>query len=207
MKISYTILSHNEVDSLKNLLEILFEKKSKDDEVVVVDDYSEKKTREILYYYSKRNDFRYLQRELNNDFAEQHNYANSLSRGDYIFSIDADEYPNEFLIENVHEILGSNDIDLIWVPRINTVEGITQEHLIKWRWRINDKGWINFPDYQTRIYKNNKSIKWESNVHERVVGAKLASHFPTEEQFCLYHPKVIEKQEIQNEFYSKIRNQ
>jgi len=38
-----------------------------------------------------------------------------------------------------------------------------------------------------------------------VVGAKKVSHFPTEEQFCLYHPKDIEKQEKQNNLYSEIQ--
>ena len=113
--------------------------------------------------------------------------------------------PNEWLIENIHEILESNDIDLIWVPRINTVEGLTQEHIDKWGWRVNEQGWVNFPDYQCRIYKNDKSIYWKNPVHEVVVGAKKVSHFPTEEQFCLYHPKDIEKQEKQNNLYSEIQ--
>ena len=143
---------------------------------------------------------------LNNNFAEQHNYANSCVRKefDYIFSIDADEIPNKWLIENIHEILESNEIDLIWVPRINTVEGLTQEHIDKWGWRVNKQGWVNFPDYQGRIYRNDKSIYWKNPVHEVVVGAKKVSYFPTKEQFCLYHPKDIEKQEKQNELYSKI---
>ena len=90
------------------------------------------------------------------------------------------------------------------MPRVNIVEGLTQEHIDKWGWRVNEKGWVNFPDYQGRIYKNDKSIYWENPVHEVVVGAKKVSYFPTEEQFCLYHPKEIERQEKQNELYSKI---
>ncbi len=70
---------------------------------------------------------------------------------------------------------------------------------------MNEQGWVNFPDYQGRIYKNDKSIYWENPVHEIVVGAKKVSHFPTEEQFCLYHPKDIEKQEKQNNLYSEIQ--
>ncbi len=212
MRICYKILTHNETDSLEKLLDFLFENTKETDHILVCDDFSEAPTRKILskYVLQDKNNlsrYDYFQKKLNNDFAEQHNYANSCVRKefDYIFSIDADEMPNEWLIENIHEILESNDIDLIWVPRINTVEGLTQEHIDKWGWRVNEQGWVNFPDYQGRIYKNDKSIYWKNPVHEVVVGAKKVSHFPTEEQFCLYHPKDIEKQEKQNNLYSEIQ--
>ena len=203
MKISYTILTHNETDSLTRLLEFVFEHKKEDDEIVVVDDYSKKPTREIFYPYSERDDFRYYQRKLKKDFAAQHNYANSLCRGDYIFSLDADEVPHEFLIDNVHELL-ENEVELIWVPRVNTVEGLTEKHIQKWGWRVNDKGWINYPDYQARIYKNAPHIKWIRPVHEYVTGPKSYAHLPPQEEFSIYHPKVIDKQETQNELYTEI---
>ena len=111
------------------------------------------------------------------------------------------------MIENIHEILESNDVDLIWLPRVNTVEGITEEHIQKWGWRVTEKGWVNFPDYQGRIYKNDKSIYWENPVHEVIKGAKKVSHFPPQEEFCLYHPKDINRQEKQNELYSQIQTQ
>ena len=203
MKISYTILTHNETDSLSKLLEFVFEHKKEDDEIVVVDDYSKKPTREILYLYSERDDFRYYQRKLKKDFAAQHNYANSLCRGDYIFSFDADEVPHEFLIDNVHELL-ENEVELIWVPRVNTVEGLTEKHIQQWGWRVNDKGWINYPDYQARIYKHVSHIKWIRPVHEYVTGPKSYAHLPPQEELSLYHHKTIDKQEQQNKLYEKI---
>jgi hypothetical protein len=33
------------------------------------------------------------------------------------------------------------------VPRVNTVEGITQQHIQQWRWNVNENGWVNWPDY------------------------------------------------------------
>ena len=203
MKISYTILTHNETDSLSKLLEFVFEHKKEDDEIVVVDDYSKKPTREILYLYSERDDFRYYQRKLKKDFAAQHNYANSLCRGDYIFSFDADEVPHEFLIDNVHELL-ENEVELIWVPRVNTVEGLTEKHIQQWGWRVNDKGWINYPDYQARIFKNHPDIKWVKPVHEVISGHKSFAHLPPHEELSLYHPKTIDKQIKQNQLYSTI---
>jgi glycosyltransferase involved in cell wall biosynthesis len=208
MRICYKILTHNETDSLEKLLDFLFENTKETDHILVCDDFSESLTRKILskYVIQDKNNLKrydYFQHKFEGDFSKQHNFANSCvgEEFDYIFSIDADEIPNKWLIENIHEILESNDVDLIWVPRINTVEGITEEHIQKWGWRVNEQGWVNFPDYQGRIYK---SIYWKNPVHEVVVGAKTISHFPTEEQFCLYHPKDIEKQEKQNELYSGI---
>ena len=209
MKVCYKILTHNETDSLEKLLDFLFKNIKEQDHIIVVDDYSDAPTRKILSKYVESNQYDYYQHNLDGDFSKQHNYANSLVREefDYIFCIDADEIPNKWLIENIHEILESNDVDLIWLPRVNTVEGITEEHIQRWGWRVNEQGWVNFPDYQGRIYRNDKSIYWENAVHEVIKGAKKVSQFPPEEEFCLYHPKDIERQEKQNELYSQIQTQ
>ena len=208
MKVCYKILTHNETDSLEKLLDFLFENIKEKDHIIVVDDYSDAPTRKILSKYVESNQYDYYQHNLDGDYSKQHNYANSLVREefDYIFCIDADEIPNKWLIENIHEILESNDVDLIWLPRVNTVEGITEEHIQRWGWRVNEQGWVNFPDYQGRIYRNDKSIYWVNPVHEVVEGAKKVSHFPPQEEFCLYHPKDIERQEKQNELYENISN-
>ena len=209
MKVCYKILTHNETDSLEKLLDFLFKNIKEQDHIIVVDDYSDAPTRKILSKYVESNQYDYYQHNLDGDFSKQHNYANSLVREefDYIFCIDADEIPNKWLIENIHEILESNDVDLIWLPRVNTVEGITEEHIQRWGWRVNEQGCVNFQDYQCRIYRNDKSIYWVNPVHEVVEGAKKVSHFPPQEEFCLYHPKDIERQEKQNELYSQIQTQ
>jgi hypothetical protein len=100
--------------------------------------------------------------------------------------------------------LENNPVDVIFVPRINTVEGLTQEHINKWKWNVNDKGWVNFPDYQLRIYKRTDSVRWMNPVHETITGYDTFSNFPADEQWCLYHPKEIDRQEKQNEFYETI---
>jgi hypothetical protein len=41
-------------------------------------------------------------------------------------------------------------------------------------------------------------------VHERIVGYNTLSVLPAEEQYCLYHPKQIERQEKQNAYYDTI---
>ena len=206
MKISYSILTHNETDSLLELLNFLIEHKDDEDEIVILDDYSEnEKTKSTLDFYVSANNIIYEQRHLLKDYAGQKNYLKNMCSGDYIFNLDADELPHKYLIKNVKMILESNPtIDLFWIPRVNTVEGITQEHIDKWRWQVNEQGWVNFPDYQGRIWRNRANIRWKNPVHEVLKGYKEHTFLPQEEEFCFYHHKEIERQEKQNEFYNTI---
>ena len=123
---------------------------------------------------------------------------------DYIMYSDADEIPNESLMINIHAILEENEVDVVLVPRVNTVEGLTQEHINKWRWNVNEKGWVNWPDYQTRIIQNSPKIKWQNKVHEQIIGVSTQGALPMEEEWCLYHPKHILRQEAQNNFYDTL---
>ena len=208
MKLSYAITTHNETDSLLKLGNFIMDHKDEEDEIVILDDYSDnEKTKEILESMVSIYEIKFDQRDLNNDFATQKNYLTNMCSGDYIINIDADELPHKQLIKNIKPILESNPtVDLFWVPRVNTVDGITQEHIDKWRWMVNEKGWVNWPDYQGRIYRKRPNILWAKSVHEVLVGYKEHTYLPAEEEFCFYHPKEIEKQEKQNELYSKIIN-
>ena len=143
-------------------------------------------------------------RKLNGDFSAQKNSVIENSSGEYVFHLDADEYPNDILLQQIKPILESNEVDLIWVPRVNTVDGITEQHVQQWRWRVSDKGWVNYPDYQSRIFKNSPEIRWQSKVHERIHGAQTYAHLPPHEELSLYHPKTIDKQEKQNKFYETL---
>lgn len=140
---------------------------------------------------------------LNKDFASYKNELSKHAEGDYIFQIDADEIPSKELLDNLPTILKNNDSDVYLVPRINTVEGITEEHIQQWGWRVEGDR-INFPDYQWRIYKNTPSIKWINKVHERLEGFKTYATLPPQDEFCLIHAKNIEKQEKQNQFYNTL---
>ena len=110
------------------------------------------------------------------------------------------------MIENLHEILTKNTtvVDVVLVPRVNTVEGLTDEHIKKWNWNVDDKGWVNWPDMQYRLYKNSPNIKWVNKVHEVLEGYKTISHLPMDEDLALYHPKEIKRQEKQNEYYDTL---
>ena len=206
MKISYSMLTHNETDSLLKLLEFLVKHKDEEDEIVILDDYSDdEKTKEILDVMCSMHEIKFEQRHLLKDYAGQKNHLKNMCTGDYIFNLDADELPNKWLMKNIKMILESNpSIDLYWVPRVNTVEGLTQKHIDTWKWQVNEKGWVNWPDYQGRIWRNRPNILWENPVHEILTGYKEHAYLPQEEEFCFYHHKEITKQELQNEFYGKI---
>lgn len=207
MKISYAVTVCNEFLEIQRLLQSLLTLKQPQDEIVVLWD-SKNGDPMVETYLRKMNVekslFLWYPYEFDGHFADLKNELTKHCSGDYIFQIDADEYPHETLMDNIHAILEANDVDVILVPRVNTVEGLTQDHIQKWRWNVNEKGWVNFPDPQWRIYKNSESIRWENKVHEKLVGYDTISNLPWMEELSLYHPKDIERQEKQNEYYDTL---
>jgi hypothetical protein len=168
MTISYAVTVCNEIEEVKRLLDILFKNISENDEIVVLID-TKNGTPEVENYISSLTgtpNFKWAGVLFNNDFASFKNKLKSLCTKDYIFQIDADEVPSSMLIEILPQLLEANpDNEVYLIPRVNTVEGLTQEHISKWGWRINENGWINFPDYQWRVWKNIPEIKWINKVH------------------------------------------
>ena len=206
MTISYAITVHNELEELMKLLDFLNNNIREEDEIVV--QYDENGvTNEVLEFLNIKKEihgYTVIGFPLNKDFATYKNNLKANCTKDYIFQIDADEIPNEVMIAYLPEVLESNPVDIIFVPRVNTVNGLTQEHIQKWRWNVNEKGWVNWPDYQTRIYKNTEDVTWMNKVHEKITGYDTFSNFPAEEHWALYHPKQIDRQEQQNQFYETI---
>jgi len=204
MKISYSILVHNEDETFEKLLQRLIEYKQPQDEIVVLDDYSDnEKTKAILDYYSSTCDIKLDQRNLLHDFATQKNYLKNMCTGDYSFNLDADEMISHWFMKEIHGILEGNEVDLIYLPRINTVDGITEQHCRMYGYQINEKGWINYPDWQGRIFRNRPNIRWEKPVHEQLTGFQTYAHLPMEQKYSIIHPKTIERQVEQNRFYNE----
>jgi hypothetical protein len=206
MKISYAITVCNEFVEIQRLVNFLVKNKRHQDEIVILYDgvNGDLEIEEYLRAKSINNEFIWYKGKFEGHFADWKNKLSLYCTGDYIYQIDADEMVSIYILDALPEILQHNDIDVIQVPRINTVEGLTQQHIDKWGWRVNDKGWVNFPDYQWRIYKNNSTIKWKNKVHEVLGGYKTMSYLPSEEEWCLLHPKTIERQEKQNEYYETL---
>ena len=205
MRISYAIPVCNEDKELDRLLAHLLFHETPDMEVVVQCDQGNTSP-EVYKILDKYSAFIHvIEFPLKGNFAAFKNNLKKHCTGAWIFQIDADEYLSDSLIKNLPSILQTNPtVDLFLVPRINTVEGLTQEHINKWQWRVDEKGWVNFPDYQTRILQNSPKINWASKVHEVLTGHNNYVMLPAEEAYCLYHPKGIERQERQNNFYSAL---
>jgi hypothetical protein len=212
MKISYAITVCNERQEIKTLLNHLFKYIQPQDEIVVL--YDEKNGDPEVWKYlnlvavtddNLLKGFEIHSSEFHGHFANWKNYLNSFCTGDYIFNIDADEIPSTLLIENIHDILELNpDIDVINVNRVNIAEGITEEHLRKWGWNINELGYINWPDRQKRIYRNIDEIVWAGKVHETLTGYKKISDLPDDFRLALEHIKTIKRQEKQNAYYDTL---
>ena len=209
IKISYAVTVCDEFLEIQRLLPILLEQKRIEDEIVVLVDLTKNTaTSELLGYLHKlsyNDHITLVEDTFNNHFADWKNRLTRACKGDYIFQIDADEIPNKLLIENLPAILSDNpDNEVYYVPRVNTVEGLTQEHIKRWNWNVDEKGWVNWPDYQMRIWKNKPDIRWKNKVHEVLEGHMNFSPFPSMEELALYHPKDIKKQEKQNNYYNTL---
>jgi len=210
MKISYAIPVCNEVIEIEKLLKFLETRITKEDEVIVLFDTNNGSPAVEQFLRAKSVNptfFNWYPYHFDGHFANMKNHLKSLCTGDWIFQIDADELPHESLIINLREVLKLNPTtEMFLVPRVNTVDGLTQEHINKWHWNVNEKGWVNWPDYQTRIIQNNSKIKWQNKVHEQIVGISTKGALPMEEEWCLYHPKTIGRQETQNNFYDSLES-
>ena len=208
MGISFLVTAYNEYEELKLLLSqlqtiikpsdelvIQLDSKATIEVITLVDEFIENHKNKILI---KKTHF-----NLNGDFSSFKNNAKSYCVKDFIFQLDADEILSETFCTIIHQILESNkEIDLIAVPRVNIVKGLTQNDIINWHWQLNNQGWVNFPDFQHRIFRNKLEIKWENKVHEKIVGWKTYAELPHEDDsYALYHIKDIDRQRKQNEFY------
>ena len=208
INVTYAITVCNELVEITNLINFLHPRLKKDDEILVQYDL-DSATSQVKDYLTiltqLHQNVRSIGFSLNKDFASYKNNLKNHANGMFIFQIDADEMPSEYLVENLQFFLESNkEVDLFFVPRINTVEGLTKEHIQKWKWKVDENGWINFPDYQTRIYRRTSEIEWQGKVHERIIGYNTLSVLPQEEEYCLYHHKQIARQEKQNDYYDTI---
>jgi len=205
MKISYAIPVHNEHEEVNRLLAHLLKHKNPEDEIIVQCDQGNTtgNVYEVLDKYKTQ--IQIIEFPLNRDFASFKNNLKNHCTGEWIFQVDADEIPEEYLISMLPVILKENpNTEVFWVPRINTVDGLRNEHIQKWGWKVDPNGRVNFPDYQCRILQNTPKIQWVSKVHEVLYGHKSQTQLPSNDEFCLIHPKSIERQEHQNKLYNTI---
>ena len=195
--ISYAITTHNETDVLGELINTLQAYIKEEDEMVILDDHSDNpQTCNIL-----KNLPNVHKSKFTGNYADHKNNLNNKCKKDYIFQLDGDEVPTELLLYNIKEIINSNDVDLIYLPRENIINGIEDFHLKKWKWSKDDKDRINYPDFQGRVYRNTEQIKWERPLHEYITGHVTWAKIPPNSGLDLIHIKDIEVQVQSNNRY------
>ena len=203
--ISYAVTVCDELAELQRLVAILRQHAGGGDEIVVQYDAPRATPAILAYLQGLDGAARILSFDLAGDFAAFKNHLKDHCRGDYLFQIDADEYPSEHLLSRLRDLLTENPaVDILLVPRVNIVRGLTPEHVREWGWHVNAQGWVNFPDPQSRIWRNRQEIRWRGRVHERLVGGQVHAALPARAEFSLIHDKDIARQERQNRFYQTL---
>jgi glycosyltransferase involved in cell wall biosynthesis len=201
--ISLAITVCNEVKELEALLEFLEDRALAPEYEIVIQIDKDNYTEDVLGVIIGKG-IKHWFYPLNKDFASYKNELKKHCSGEFIFQIDADELIAPEMLELLPKIIETNpEVDLYYVPRINTVSGITQEHIQRWGWKYENNR-VNWPDYQTRIYRNSPEIQWKNKVHEVIEGYKQFTVLPAVDELALIHPKSIERQEKQNQFYNTI---
>ena len=203
MFLSYLVTCHNETSSLDKLLSKLVQNKKDNHEIVLLDDYSDNpESLEIIQKYKEKTSFH--QHKLDRNYGAHKNYGIEQCKGTWIFQLDGDEYPTDLLLENIDVVLESNvDNEVLWLPRLNYFTGVTELDIKTWGWNYQD-GMINFPDYQSRIYRNLSHIRYQRRLHEKVEGFKSYTFVPPQKDYAIVHEKTIEKQRQTNLNYNKM---
>lgn len=166
MSITYAITINDELNSVKRLMHTLFECKEKDSEIIAVHCYSQTEdmanpTHIEIKDYLLNNTDTYCDYKFDNNVADLKNYIISLSTKDYIFLLDADEYLTTQTLALWNNVIKNEpQYDVFWTPRVNIVEDLTKNDIEKLGLKVNEKNWINWPDNQPRIFKNNGKVKW-----------------------------------------------
>lgn len=204
--ISYLITCKNDEHSLDLLLSKIINFLGDNDEIIVLDDYSDNQnTLDVFEKYKCH--IKLYKHHLNNNYSEHKNWGKNHCKNHWIFQIDSDEVPSDFLMENIKDVIEANpDVECFLIPRINDFIGVNENHAKHWGWRLSsykDRLIVNFPDYQFRLFKNIDRLKWERPLHEKIEGALVTTKLPPEFEWALTHNKTIEKQVQTNLRYNK----
>lgn len=208
ISISYAIPVHNENVEIVRLLDQLISIIDDNDQIIIQGDQGNitDEVVSVLFPYIKNKQITYIEYPLNRDFATFKNNMFKYCTGDYIFQIDADELLSDSF-SKIKELLESDlDIDMFVLPRRNIVYNITQDYITKMRWNVvtmYNEQLINYPDYQFRLFKNNRNIKFQGEVHERLIAFENGVYID-DYDWAIIHSKTFERQLAQNSFYDSL---
>lgn len=196
MKFTYAVTVCNESKELYSLLAFLKKVKDPEDDINVLLDtaHCTPNVLRVLDFY--KDDIVLNERDFDGDFSAHRNYHLSTCSGDFIFLVDADEMPQEDLLKSAKKVVSDTGGDAFMVPRINIHPGYTKEWLDARSFNVNEFGWVNWPDYNCRLIKNEPDrIKFAKYLHESITGQEKIIAFRTTPDMAVWHVKSVEKQD------------
>jgi hypothetical protein len=203
ISINYVVLScpKDNEKVVVSLLQYLSKNKDTNDNILLLFDGSEDNVPSCYKKYAQP-----FCHKLDYSYSEHRNYILGFLKNDYSLFLDSDERIPKELIYNIKDIISNNDYpDLINLPRINIVEGLTQEAAKQYGWSVTDNNIIQWEqgDYQTRLFKNGIGLKWTGNLHERIYTGKNNTVYTLMRlpQNAIIHRKTLEVQLKGNEDY------
>ena len=228
IKLTASVLMKNEGDKIYSFLEYM---EPYFNEIIIADDYSTDNSMEEIERYIqdtlkkgptnfKRDKIKIFKRKLDMDFATQTNEITKRSNNEWVMKLDPDELMDDRSLNNIRFLLSAMEkenpkVEVIGIPRINTLNGVLVNDIPREKWneehlstlkQFNPKDPLTLknPDYQFRLFK--KNVKWVNKVHEQPEPVKngekkkvMITH-----NIALFHPKTVQKQNTQNEFYNQI---
>lgn len=179
-KISLCMIVLNEEDTLKRSLSNVA---GHVDEMVIIDGGSTDKSVEVAKSFGAK----VYHKKWADHFGNQRNFGLKKATGDWILVMDADEVFDRKLLEALPSLVSNNiGIEIFAFPRKNYLDGKQTE---------------DYPDKQSRLFKNNGKIKYHGRLHEIPVGyVRLAAIGDAH----IIHKKSWERQKKQNRRYNKI---
>ncbi len=180
MKLSVIIITKNEAANIRDCIASV----SWADEIIVVDSGSEDGTAEIAREMGAAV---YVHADWPG-FGPQKNRALDHARGDWIFSIDADERVTDALRAEIERAMDEADADGYFCPRLSQFCGRFIHH----------SGW--YPDYVLRLFRRGRGRFSDSLVHEVVKVEGKTARFRNP----LLHYSYLNKRDVERkvEHYS-----
>jgi glycosyltransferase involved in cell wall biosynthesis len=150
MKVSAIVITKNAELTIRRCLESL----AWVDEIIVVDSGSSDQTEDICrgmgVHFNATNDFP--------GFGPQKNRALALASGDWVISLDADEWITPELHDEIRSVMTApTTVEAYALPRRSSFCGRTMNH----------SGW--WPDYVVRLFRRNSAQFSDDVAHERLL--------------------------------------
>lgn len=162
--LSAVILTKNAADTIKACLQSV----SFADEIIVIDDLSTDETKKIVRSFS-HNNLKLIEKDLEEDFSAQRNFALTKAEGEWVLFIDSDETVSDLLAREIQEklkmsvhvvgyyiqrkdelwgsVLRYGETGEIWLLRLARKDAGEWSGMVHEEWRIqsSNKGKMKYP--------------------------------------------------------------